>query len=98
MKALWSHRRCDLAPCNNSNYTRIFLEYKGIPVLEWPGYSPDMNPIEDVVSIIKKEIGNVKQCKKKIFGSEYVKRMYSVTSNVLEELLQFNAKENYRSY
>ena len=83
----------DLAPCNSSNSTRIFLEYKGIPVLEWPGYLPDMNPIEDVWNIMRKEIGNPKPCKKK-----YVKRKYSVTPNVLEELLQFNAKENYRSY
>ena len=63
----------DLAPCNNSYITRTFIEYKVIPVLEWPGYSPDMKPIEDVCNTMKKEIGNQKLCKKKICGSKYVK-------------------------
>ena len=63
----------DLAPCYNSKCTRTFLEYKGIPVLEWPGYLPDMNPIEDVWNIMKKDIGNQSLCKKKICRSEYVK-------------------------
>ena len=47
----------DLTPCNNSKITRTFIEYKGIPFLEWPGYSPDMKPIEDVYNTIKKKIG-----------------------------------------
>ena len=42
--------------------TRSFLECKGIPVLEWPRNSPDMNPIEDVSNIMKKEIGNQMPC------------------------------------
>ena len=63
----------DLAPFKNSKITRTFIEYKGKPVLEWPWYSPDMKPIEDVCNIMKKEIGNQKRSKKKICGSKYVK-------------------------
>ena len=63
----------DLAPCNNSKNTITFLEYKEIPVLEWPWYSPDINPIDDVWNIMKKDISNQKQCIKKICGSKYVK-------------------------
>ena len=33
-----------------------------------------MNPIEDVWNIMKKEISNQNQCKRKICRSEYVKR------------------------
>ena len=36
----------DLAPCHNSKSSRTFIECKGIPVLEWPGILPDMNPIK----------------------------------------------------
>ena len=42
----------DPAPCNNSRITRAFLDYKGIPVLEWPGYSTDINPKDDVWNIV----------------------------------------------
>ena len=61
-----------LLPCNNSKSTRTFLEYTGIPVLEWPVYSPDMNPIEDVWNIMNRLV--TKSCVKKICGSKYVKR------------------------
>ena len=52
----------DLAPCHNSIKTRTFLECKGIPVLEWPRNSPDMDPIKNVSNIMKKEIGNQMPC------------------------------------
>lgn len=38
----------DLAPAHNANSTRQFLKQKGVRILLWPGYSPDMNPIEYV--------------------------------------------------
>ena len=63
----------DLAPCNNSKNTRTFLEYKKNPVLEWPLYSPEINLIQDVWNIMKKDISNQKPCIKKICGSKYVK-------------------------
>ena len=43
-----------LALCHNTKSTRTFLECKGIPVLEWPGNLPDINPIENVSNIIQK--------------------------------------------
>ena len=52
----------DLVPCHNYIKTRTFLECKGIPVLEWPRNSPDMDPIENVSNIMKKEIGNQMPC------------------------------------
>ena len=55
----------DLASCHNSKKTRSFLECKGIPVLEWPSNLPDINPIENVSNIMKKEIGNQMPCIKK---------------------------------
>ena len=48
----------DLAQCDNSKSSRIFLDCKGIPTLELPGNSLDMNPIETVWNILKKEIGS----------------------------------------
>ena len=64
----------DISLWRDSKSTRTFLECKGIPVLEWQGNSPDMNPIENVWNIMKNEIGNQMLCKKKIFGCEYAER------------------------
>ena len=59
----------DVAPCHNSKSTRTFLECKGIPILEWPGNSPDMTPIENVWNIMKKEIGKKCHAKRRDVGA-----------------------------
>ena len=38
----------DNAPCHVSNLTKDWFERKRIEVLDWPGSSPDMNPIENL--------------------------------------------------
>ena len=64
----------DLAPCHNSKRTRICLECNEIPVLIWPGNSPEMNFKENVWNIIKKDNGNQLPCLKEgRCGSQYVK-------------------------
>ena len=70
MNALWSLRRDISLHMISPHATTLnvlehsFLEYEGMPVLEWPGYSPDMNPIENILNIMEKEIGNQKPCKR----------------------------------
>ena len=46
----------DGAPCHKANTITAFLNQQQISVLPWPGNSPDMNPIENLWSIVKKEM------------------------------------------
>ena len=38
----------DNAPCHASRMTRRYLERKAIRTIDWPGNSPDLNPIENL--------------------------------------------------
>lgn len=47
----------DSAPCHTAKSIKNFLREKNVPLLEWPGNSPEMNPIENVWECLKREIG-----------------------------------------
>ena len=38
----------DLAPCHTSRKVKNFINMNNILVLNWPGNSPDLNPIENL--------------------------------------------------
>lgn len=46
----------DKAPCHTAKSVSSFLQQKQIKILDWPGNSPDMNPIENVWELVKREI------------------------------------------
>jgi len=46
----------DLAPCHCSEKMMKFLSDNNIAVLKWPGNSPDLNLIANLLAIIKKEL------------------------------------------
>ena len=46
----------DGAPCHTSRYTMNWLRSKNINLIDWPGNSPDLNPIKNLWSIMKAKL------------------------------------------
>lgn len=46
----------DSAPCHRSKIVKEWENSRNIEVLEWPGNSPDMNPIENLWAILKQKV------------------------------------------
>jgi transposase len=49
----------DNAPCHSAKATKKWFEDNAIYLLEWPPSSPDMNPIENIWSIIDQELAKM---------------------------------------
>ena len=48
----------DSAPCHTAMSVTAFMKQKKIPVHSWPGNSTDINPIENVWTIVKRRIAD----------------------------------------
>ncbi|GFX90372.1 putative transposase like protein [Trichonephila clavipes] len=46
----------DGAPCHTARSIKAFLAEQNIPLLDWPGNSPEMNTTENVWELMKKEV------------------------------------------
>ena len=46
----------DGAPCHRSKAVKEFLEQENVQVLDWPGNSPYLNPIENLWKLMKAKV------------------------------------------
>ena len=53
-----THFMQDGAPCHTARKVMKFLNYNNITILEWPGNSSDLNPIENVWCQMKNRLVN----------------------------------------
>ena len=71
MQQFYQQRQCDFfmqdgAPCHKTRTVTKWLSDNNMSVLDWPGNSPDLNPIENAWKVIKdkvalKQPGNMKE-------------------------------------
>ena len=71
----------DNAPCHTSASTRRFFQENGIEVMDWPPNSPDLNPIENLWGIIKKDFAP----EERTTVSEWRERVVGVWERISQE-------------
>ena len=74
----------DNAPCHKSKAVTEFLRRENVQTLDWPPQSPDLNPIENLWSIIKRRIK--KQFSTPKTRDELIEQVFSVWENIDSEL------------
>ena len=50
------HFQHDSAPCHTAKKVKKFLQDHQIDLIKWPGNSPDLNPIENCWSYMKRKL------------------------------------------
>ena len=82
----------DNASCHVSQITREWQQSMNIPVLKWPSRSPDLSPIENLWSIVKRKmesrrhIAQSKQELFEMFQDEWLKVQPKVRSNLVKSM------------
>ena len=98
----WIFQR-DNAPIHRSKETNEWCQKKNINVLEWPAYSPDMNPTENIFGILARRVymnnrqyDDVDQLKSSIekewkaLETEFLQKLVDSMPNRLFELTKAN--------
>jgi hypothetical protein len=67
----------DNAPCHKAALTRHFLDQNHIHVMEWPPYSPDCNPIENLWAVLKRKIHEHSYSNKAEVVAEILRQWYN---------------------
>lgn len=77
----------DNAPAHKSKSTKLWLNKNGINVMKWPPFSPDLNPIENIWSIIKFKL--YKDNKKYTTLDELWERIVKEANSITKDEIKF---------
>ncbi len=78
----------DNARCHTAKATTNYFKENNIKTLDWPPYSPDLNPIENIWSLIKRNLSKYtsKYENKKQFQKHIEKLFYDIPDSTLKNL------------
>ena len=65
------------APAHKAVITRAWFATNGVTTMEWPAYSPDLNPIENLWNILKEKVRRESFTKKE----DLIRRVKEIWSN-----------------
>lgn len=77
----------DNASCHKSKSTMQWFEKQGITVLKWPAMSPDLNPIENLWSVIKRRLEKLDPTKIEDMKYGIEKIWEDIDEEILESLI-----------
>lgn len=77
----------DLASCHNSLSTRQFLEDNNVKVLDWPGNSPDCNPIENIWNHLKRTLSGRMPTKSQAIWDVINREWHKLSTTFLKKLI-----------
>lgn len=80
----------DGAPCHTAKKVLEYMRKKKIPLLDWPGNSPDMNPIENVWAVLKNQLSKIIITNKASLIAEIKKTWY--TDPLIKESIENSIK------
>ena len=88
----------DNAPIHVSRSTRRWFENRNVPLLDWPNRSPDLNPIENLWSILAKRVyANYKQYNTVEEPKRAIRRAFlGLDQEVLENLVRSMSNRIYQ--
>jgi transposase len=79
----------DNAPCHTANRVKAWFHENGVDVMDWPGNSPDLNPIENLWHRLKMLVAKEKPSNKVKLTEAIIKSWYHVIKrDELKKLVQ----------
>ncbi len=83
----------DLAPAHSAKATSTWFKDHGIPVLNWPANSPDLNPIENLWGIVKRKMRYARPN-----NAEELKATIRATWALITRAVAITAISQYRAF
>jgi len=77
----------DLAPPHRAQGTQDILQMKNVDVLPWPGNSPDLNPIENLWSILKSKVKGMNYNSSDDLWKLFYNEWYQISPKVCRSLI-----------